>query len=51
MNADKAVVITGATSGLGFAAARPIAQSGKGWHLVLACKDAAKGEGCTTTTF
>jgi light-dependent protochlorophyllide reductase len=44
MTVDKTVIITGANSGLGFVAARTIAQSGKGWHVVLACRDVAKGE-------
>ena len=44
MIADKTVIITGANSGLGFVAARTIAQFGKGWHVILACRDGAKGE-------
>ncbi|ONM12073.1 protochlorophyllide reductase1 [Zea mays] len=44
------VVITGASSGLGLAAAKALAETGK-WHVVMACRDflkaakAAKGAG------
>jgi NAD(P)-dependent dehydrogenase (short-subunit alcohol dehydrogenase family) len=44
MTADKTVIITGANSGLEFVAAREVAQSGKGWHVVLACRDTARGQ-------
>ena len=37
------VVITGASSGLGLAAARVLAQSGD-WHVVMACRDFSKAE-------
>lgn len=37
------VVITGASSGLGLAAARSLAQSGD-WHVVMACRDFSKAE-------
>jgi NAD(P)-dependent dehydrogenase (short-subunit alcohol dehydrogenase family) len=40
---QRTVVITGASSGLGFECARALARSG-GWGLVLACRDVGRGE-------
>src|SRR5579871_6663443 len=40
---EKSVIITGANVGIGFAAARYFAGIG-GWHVVLACRNAEKGE-------
>lgn len=37
------VVITGASSGLGLAAAKALAETGK-WHVVMACRDFLKAE-------
>lgn len=37
------VIITGASSGLGLAAAKQLAQSGD-WHVVMACRDFSKAE-------
>lgn len=37
------VVITGASSGLGLAAAKSLAQTGD-WHVVMACRDFSKAE-------
>ncbi|XP_042464927.1 protochlorophyllide reductase-like [Zingiber officinale] len=37
------VVITGASSGLGLATAKSLAESGK-WHVVMACRDFLKAE-------
>ncbi|KAG6530220.1 hypothetical protein ZIOFF_012443 [Zingiber officinale] len=37
------VVITGASSGLGLATAKALAESGK-WHVVMACRDFLKAE-------
>ncbi len=41
---EKTVIITGANSGLGFACARAIAASGQNWTIVMACRNAKKGE-------
>ncbi|KAE8779257.1 Protochlorophyllide reductase A, chloroplastic [Hordeum vulgare] len=49
------VVITGASSGLGLAAAKALAETGK-WHVVMACRDflkaskAAKAAGMADTS-
>ncbi|KAJ0263194.1 hypothetical protein HA466_0035910 [Hirschfeldia incana] len=37
------VVITGASSGLGLAMAKPLAETGK-WHVIMACMDFLKAE-------
>ncbi|KAL0306493.1 UNVERIFIED_CONTAM: Protochlorophyllide reductase, chloroplastic [Sesamum radiatum] len=37
------VVITGASSGLGLATAKALAESGK-WHVIMACRDFLKAE-------
>ncbi|XP_077225739.1 protochlorophyllide reductase-like [Tasmannia lanceolata] len=37
------VVITGASSGLGLATAKALAESGK-WHIIMACRDFLKAE-------
>ncbi|KAJ7520231.1 hypothetical protein O6H91_20G073100 [Diphasiastrum complanatum] len=37
------VIITGASSGLGLAAAKVLAQSGE-WHVIMACRDFLKAE-------
>ncbi|WOL18937.1 protochlorophyllide reductase-like [Canna indica] len=37
------VVITGASSGLGLAAAKALAEGGK-WHVIMACRDFLKAE-------
>ncbi|CAN1796385.1 Protochlorophyllide reductase A, chloroplastic [Linum perenne] len=37
------VVVTGASSGLGLAAAKALAETGK-WHVVMACRDFLKAE-------
>ncbi len=40
----KTVIITGATSGLGFQTAKKIAKHSKDFHLVLPCRNSDKGE-------
>jgi NAD(P)-dependent dehydrogenase (short-subunit alcohol dehydrogenase family) len=42
--ADRTIVITGANAGLGLGCARHIARHEPGWHVVIACRDTAKGE-------
>lgn len=42
--ATKTVIITGANTGLGFECAKEIASTAQDWHIVLACRDIAKGE-------
>lgn len=37
------VIITGASSGLGLAAAKALAETGK-WHVIMACRDFLKAE-------
>lgn len=37
------VIITGASSGLGLATAKALAESGK-WHIIMACRDFLKAE-------
>ena len=37
------VIITGANSGLGFECTQFIAEADKNWHIVMACRDIAKG--------
>mmetsp|Transcript_18246 Transcript_18246/g.42691 ORF Transcript_18246/g.42691 Transcript_18246/m.42691 type:complete len:459 (-) Transcript_18246:112-1488(-) len=39
----KTVIVTGASSGLGLAAARELALGGE-WHVILACRDFSKAE-------
>lgn len=39
----KTVVITGASSGLGLATAKALAESGE-WHVIMACRDFLKAE-------
>ncbi|MBA2510479.1 MAG: SDR family NAD(P)-dependent oxidoreductase [Actinomycetota bacterium] len=41
---EKTVVITGGNAGLGFECARGVSASGRGWRVVLACRDREKGE-------
>jgi len=41
--ADRTVVITGGSRGLGFECARAIAAGGVPWRIVLACRDVAAG--------
>jgi NAD(P)-dependent dehydrogenase (short-subunit alcohol dehydrogenase family) len=38
---DRQVVITGASSGLGLAAAKALGQDGD-WHVIMACRDFSK---------
>jgi NAD(P)-dependent dehydrogenase (short-subunit alcohol dehydrogenase family) len=42
INELKTVIITGGNTGLGFACARHIIQSGNGWHVVIACRNQEK---------
>ena len=44
MGTNKTVIITGANSGLGFECSKSIANTNKGWHIVIACRNIAKGE-------
>ena len=37
------VIVTGASSGLGLAAAKALAETGK-WHVIMACRDFLKAE-------
>jgi light-dependent protochlorophyllide reductase len=41
---NKTVIITGANSGLGYECAKTIANANKDWHIVIACRNLAKGE-------
>ena len=40
--AKQTVIVTGGNTGLGFEAARAIAESNQGWHVVIACRNARK---------
>ena len=40
---DKVAVITGASSGLGLATTKALAETGK-WHVIMACRDFLKAE-------
>ena len=42
MTAKQTVIVTGGNTGLGFEAARAIAESNQGWHVVIACRNPAK---------
>jgi light-dependent protochlorophyllide reductase len=42
MTANQTVIVTGGNTGLGFAAARALAESDQGWHVVIACRNPAK---------
>jgi light-dependent protochlorophyllide reductase len=41
---NKTVIVTGANSGLGFECAKTIAKANQSWHIVIACRNLAKGE-------
>jgi NAD(P)-dependent dehydrogenase (short-subunit alcohol dehydrogenase family) len=41
---EKSVIVTGANTGLGYECAKSIASESKTWHVVLACRDAKKGQ-------
>ena len=41
---EKIILITGATSGLGFETAKKIAKNSKKFHLIIPCRDLKKGE-------
>ena len=41
--AKQTVIVTGGNTGLGFEAARVLAESDQGWHVVIACRNPAKG--------
>ena len=43
------VVVTGASSGLGLATAKALAESGK-WHVIMACRDFLKAERAAKST-
>jgi light-dependent protochlorophyllide reductase len=40
----KSVIITGANSGLGFECAKTILNANKGWHVIMACRNATTAE-------
>jgi light-dependent protochlorophyllide reductase len=42
MTAKQTAIVTGGNTGLGFEAARAIAESNQGWHVVIACRNPAK---------
>jgi light-dependent protochlorophyllide reductase len=42
--ADKTVIITGATSGLGYYCAEAIARSGQNWHIIIASRNLPRVE-------
>ena len=42
--ANKTVIITGATSGLGYSCAEAIARSGQDWHMIIASRNLSKVE-------
>ena len=42
MKARQTVIVTGGNTGLGLEAARAIALSGEGWHVVIACRNHAR---------
>lgn len=42
--ATQTVIITGGNAGLGFECAKTIARARQGWHIVIACRNVAKGE-------
>ena len=39
----KTVIVTGANTGLGYECAKSLAEKGKEWHVVIACRDIQKG--------
>lgn len=43
LDAKKTVIITGANRGVGFAAAKQLAQTNE-WRIIMACRDVSKGE-------
>ena len=49
MTARQTVIVTGGNSGLGFEAAQALAESDQGWHVVIACRNAAKAASAVRT--
>jgi light-dependent protochlorophyllide reductase len=41
---EQTVIITGGNANLGYECAKAIAQRGDGWHIVIAARDAARGQ-------
>ncbi len=42
MTPTQTVIVTGGNTGLGFEAARALAESDQAWHVVIACRNPAK---------
>jgi light-dependent protochlorophyllide reductase len=42
LTAKQSVIVTGGNTGLGFEAARALAESDQGWYVVIACRNPAK---------
>jgi light-dependent protochlorophyllide reductase len=49
VTAQQTVIVTGGNTGLGFEAARVLAESDQGWHVVIACRNPAKAAAAVQT--